>query len=63
MKLLLDLRQPVVQTAGSFEPSPLWIIGLPAGDPRSVAKPALHQYSYMSECECTYDCLRDHENE
>jgi hypothetical protein len=63
VKLQLDLHQLVVQTAGALEPSPVWVIGLPAVNPRSVAQPELHLYSYMSECECPYDCLRDHENE
>ena len=63
MNLPSDLRQPVLRTTGSFEPSHPWIISLPASNPRSIAEPASPLYSFMSECECPDDCLRDHENE
>ncbi len=58
-----DQRQPIRQTIGSVEPSRLWNLGVAADDGRPLAEPALPKHSYLSECECPDDCLRDHENE
>jgi hypothetical protein len=62
MELSMDLRQPVRGPIGSMEPSHLWIVGL-AADDGQLARPQARPYSYMAECECPDDCLRDHENE
>lgn len=61
--LEFDHRQPVRQTIGSVEPSPRWNLGPAADDGGPLAEPALRKNSYLSECECPDDCLRDHENE
>ena len=61
MQLTIEVRQPTQQTAGSMEPLDPWILGLVNDGPR--VEPAMRPYSYMSECECPNDCLRDHENE
>ncbi len=63
MALNMDPRQPVKQTVGSAAPSHQWIRGLPTVDGGQFAEPALREDSYLSECECPNDCLRDHENE
>ena len=63
MTLEFDLGQPVLQTVGSVEPSRLWNLGLAADDGGPLAKRAMREDSYLSECECPDDCLRDHENE
>ncbi len=60
--LEFDLRQPIL-TVGSIEPSRLWNLGLTADDGGPLAEPAMRENSYLSECECPDDCLRDHENE
>jgi hypothetical protein len=63
MQLSDDGPLAVQQTAGSVEPSRPWMLGLIAGDDGPLVKSALRPYSFKSECECPYDCLRDHENE
>jgi hypothetical protein len=63
MQLNVDVRQPVQQTADSAQPSHPWILRLMAVDDGPLAKPAPRPYSYLAECECPDDCLRDHENE
>ncbi len=63
MNLTSDPRQPVQQTSGSMEPSRPWSIGLAAVDGDPLAESAQHQDSYLAECECPDDCLRDHGNE
>jgi hypothetical protein len=62
MELSMDLRQPARGAMGSMEPSHLWIVGL-AADDGPPTRPQARPYSYMAECECPDDCLRDHENE
>ena len=59
----MDLRQPVKPTIGPVESSQLWIRGLPAIESGQFAEPASREDSYLSECECPHDCLRDHANE
>jgi hypothetical protein len=63
MQLAVDIRQPIQQTAGSPEPSHPWILGLSAVDDDTRAAPGGRPYSFLSECECPDDCLRDHESE
>jgi hypothetical protein len=63
MQLTVDIRQPIQQTTGSPEPSHPWILGLVAVDDDTRAAPGGRPYSFLSECECPDDCLRDHENE
>jgi hypothetical protein len=63
MELRIDLRQPVHETVGSSEPSHRWIVGFAAIDFGRFAERQGRRYSYLGECECPDDCLRDHENE
>jgi hypothetical protein len=60
---LLDRPQPSQQRTGSPEPSHPWILGLVAADDDTRAAPGVPSYSFLSECECPDDCLRDHETE
>jgi hypothetical protein len=63
MELKVDLRQPVEKSAGSLRPSHLWVPGLALDDEGSLVAPGRRHDSYLAECECPNDCLRDHENE
>ena len=63
MQLSVDVRQPIQQTASSAEPSHPWILGLIAVENEMRAAPPGRPYSFLSECECPDDCLRDHESE
>ena len=63
MQLTVDVRQPIRQSASSPEPMHPWILGLIAVDDETSAAPAGRPYSFLSECECPDDCLRDHESE
>jgi len=63
MQLSSDVPRPAQQMAGSAEPSHPWILGLIARDDSPRATPARSLYSFLTECDCPDDCLRDHENE
>jgi len=43
--------------------SGLWPIAVPVVDPRPLMVSGQRPYSFVAECECPFDCLRDHENE
>lgn len=62
MELTMDL-QVVQETRHSLEPSHLWVLGLAVDDHGELVGPGRRKYSYLAECECPDDCLRDHENE
>ncbi len=62
MTLTVDVRQSSVETARSTEPAHPWFLGLVAVD-EAPRTPSGRPYSFLSECECPDDCLRDHENE
>ena len=63
MQLAFDTPQPAQQMAGTAEPSHPWILGLIARDDSPRTTPAGRPYSFLGDCECPDDCLRDHENE
>ena len=63
MQPTVDIRQTIKQTTGSAEPSHPWNLGLIAVDDDTRAALAGRPYSFLSECECPDDCLRDHESE
>jgi hypothetical protein len=63
MQLTIDTRQPNQQTTDSPEPSHPGILGLIAVADDARATPGGRPYSFLSECECPDDCLRDHESE
>ena len=59
----VDTLRSVPQATGSTDPSHPWILGLVATSDAPRAPHASTPDSFMSECECPEDCLRDHENE
>jgi hypothetical protein len=62
MQLNFDVHPSTRPSAGSAEPSDGWVLGLAAED----SQPAMSRtplYSFLADCECPDDCLRDHENE
>ena len=63
MTLDVDPRQPITETVGSLEPSRVWVLGPVIDKDGLLAGPGRQPYSYLAECECPHDCLRDHENE
>ena len=63
MQLNFDPGLPAKPTAGSAEPWHRRILGLLGVDAGPRVVPALRPYSFLTECECPDDCLRDHENE
>jgi hypothetical protein len=63
VQLNVDVRQPAQQTAGSPEAPQPWILSLSGVDDSPSAAPAGRPYSFLADCECPADCLRDHENE
>lgn len=63
MQLTVDTSQPNHQSVGSPEPSHPRILGLIAVDDDMRAAPEGRPYSFLSECECPDDCLRDHDTE
>jgi hypothetical protein len=62
MELRVEPQQSGQKTVGRLEPSRLWVLGL-AADDDALARPRIHEDSYLAECNCPDDCLRDHENE
>ncbi len=62
MPLTVDTLQ-TTQTPGSPEQSQPWILGLIDVRDDGRAAHGGRPYSFLSECECPDDCLRDHESE
>jgi hypothetical protein len=63
MQLDVDVRQPARQRTGSADRSRPWFPRLVRVDDGPLAQPGGRPYSFLAECECPDDCLRDHENE
>ena len=63
MQLTVEVNQSTAPTASPAEPSRGLIFGPFAADDGPRLEPARRPYSFTSECECPYDCLRDHDNE
>ena len=63
MQLDVDIRQQAQHATGTAESAQQRIRGLNAVDDGSRAAPAGRPYSFLADCECPADCLRDHENE
>lgn len=62
MQLNFDVQPSIGPSARSAEPAGVWLLGLATDD----SEPALSRtplYSFLADCECPDDCLRDHENE
>jgi hypothetical protein len=63
MNIALTLPKARKQTRGSIMLSRLrGLVAAPTDRARSVNE-SPRPYSFLSECECPDDCLRDHENE
>jgi hypothetical protein len=63
MRLNVDVPQPNQWILRSAELARPWILGLIAVRGGRSTKPADGSDSFLSECECPENCLRDHENE
>ena len=61
MELPVDLTQPT--SVGSPEISHVWVLQPVVTDARPLVASDTRGYSYLAECECPDDCLRDHGNE
>jgi hypothetical protein len=63
MNIALALPESRRQSVGSVVLSRLRILVATATDRDTTADVEPRPYSFLSECECPDDCLRDHENE
>jgi hypothetical protein len=63
MNIALTLPQSRKQSLGSVVLSSLRNLVAAASDRVKSVKAEPRPYSFLSECECPDDCLRDHENE
>lgn len=64
MNMALASPEPPKQNLGAVVLSRLRLLVLAATDRRETARAAPPRpYSFLSDCECPDDCLRDHENE
>lgn len=61
--ITLVLPQSRKQSIGSVVISRLRSLVAASPDRARSVKAVPRQYSFLSECECPHDCLRDHENE
>ena len=62
MELPVDLMQRT-KSVGSPEISHVWVLQPVIVNDRPFVAPDAHPYSYLAECECPDDCLRDHGND
>ena len=63
MNIPIALPQPRSQGVASAVISRLKGLVSATTDRDAEASTAARPYSFLSECECPADCLRDHENE
>lgn len=63
MNIALALPESQKQKLGSVVLSRLRILVAAATDRARTAQAVPRPYSFLSDCECPDDCLRDHENE
>lgn len=63
MNLAIALPESRKQSVGAVVRSSLRNILAAVSDRDTTVKAEPRPYSFMSECECPDDCLRDHENE
>ena len=59
----LDTKRSSQPTTSSIEPAHPWILGIVTTDDGPRSQRSGIPYSFVSECECPDDCLRDHGNE
>jgi hypothetical protein len=46
-----------------ISPAAFWILGIVQDEDGSLTGPGKAQSSYLTECDCPDDCLRDHETD
>lgn len=63
MEPAVDAVQPLETTAVSLESWRPWVLALAREGESPLVESGADRYSYLTECECPKDCLRDHENE
>ena len=63
MNIELVLPHPRKQSIGSAVLSRLRALVAATSDRGRTVQSVPRPYSFLSECECPDDCLRDHENE
>lgn len=63
MNVALTLPRARKQTLGSLVLSRLRSLVAAPTDRDTPVQASPRPYSFLSECECPHDCLRDHENE
>lgn len=63
MQITVDVHRSTRPPARPAEASPGWDLRPTAADDARLAMPRVQAYSFLSDCECPDDCLRDHENE
>jgi hypothetical protein len=63
MNIALVIPQSRKQGIGSLVLSRLRSLVAATVDRRGSVEVVPRPYSFLSECECPHDCLRDHENE
>ena len=63
MNISIALPQPRTQSVASAVLSRLKSLVSATTDRNDVGSTDARPYSFLSECECPDDCLRDHENE
>jgi len=63
MNSAVALPKPRTQKLGAVVRSRLRNVIAAVTDRGKAARAVPHQYSFLSDCECPDDCLRDHENE
>jgi hypothetical protein len=62
MELPVDLTQRT-KSVGVPESSQVWVLQPITVTDRPFVAPDTRPYSYLADCECPDDCLRDHGNE
>jgi hypothetical protein len=63
MELIVEVRHLAAEPGPSLDRSIDRASNRVRDDAASLAEPRTRPYSFVAECECPDDCLRDHANE
>ena len=63
MELIVEARHPAREPATSLDRSRDREAARVVDEAGSLGGPGTRPYSFVAECECPDDCLRDHANE